>query len=327
MIITKSPLRITLGGGGTDLPSYYRDHGGFVVSAAIDKYVYITLHSTFARELIVKYSRMERVKRARELEHPLLREVLLSLGFEEPGLEITSMADIPAGTGLGSSGSFTTALILALTALDRRRVEPAELAEHACRIEIDVLANPVGKQDPYAASFGGLHAFHIAPDGAVTVEPLRLAPRTLYDLEDNLVLFFTGFSRSAPEILAEQDRSSRAHDPAITEHLHRVKEIGVESKALLEQGDLDRFGELMHTHWLLKRQRSARMSNPEIDAWYELGMRNGARGGKIVGAGGGGFLMFYANDKSRIRRAMAEAGLPEVRFRFEFRGTQVVSQP
>lgn len=326
MIITRSPLRITLGGGGTDLASYYRDHGGFVMSTAIDRYVYITLHRTFEPELIVKYSRMERVKRTAELEHPLIRESLLSLGHTEPALEVTSMADIPAGTGLGSSGSFTTALILALVALDRRRIEPQELAERASHVEIDVLANPVGKQDTYAAAFGGLHGFRFAPDGTVAVEPLALPSETVHDLEDNLVLFFTGFSRSASDILAEQDRRSRAHDAAMIDHLHRVKELGEQSLDLLRAGDLDRYGELLHQHWLRKRERASQMSNPRIDAWYQLGLENGARGGKLVGAGGGGFLLFYCTEKTRLRRAMASAGLPEVRFRFEHDGTQVVSR-
>lgn len=326
MIITRSPLRITLGGGGTDLASYYGEHGGFVMSAAIDRYVYVTLHRTFEPELIAKYSRMERVKRTVELEHPLIREVLLSLGHAEPSLEIASMADIPAGTGLGSSGSFTTALILALVALDRRRIEPAELAEHASRIEIETLGNPVGKQDTYAAAFGGLHGFRIARDGHVTVEPLALRSETLHDLEDDLLLFFTGFSRSASEILAEQDQRSRAHDPAMIDHLHRVKELGERSHELLIAGDLDRYGDLLHEHWLLKRGRASQMSNTRIDAWYRLGLENGARGGKLVGAGGGGFLLFYCTEKARLRRAMAAAGLPEVRFRFEHDGTQVVSR-
>ncbi len=327
MIITRSPLRITLGGGGTDLPSHYREHGGFVAAAAIDKYVYITLHRTFEQELIVKYSRMERVHRAAELEHPLLREALLALGHDAPALEITSMADIPAGTGLGSSGSFTTALLQALHALDGRRVDPQSLAEQACRIEIDVLGQPVGKQDPYAAAFGGLNAFHIARDGSVTVEPLRIPSATLYDLEDNLVLFFTGFSRSAPSILAEQDRQSRTGEPGIADHLRRVREIGEGQVRALQSGDVDTFGDLLREHWDLKRNRSSGMSNPRIDEWHDLGMRCGARGGKLVGAGGGGLLLFYVVDKTRIRREMAKAGLPEVRFRFELRGTQVVSQP
>lgn len=324
MIIARSPLRISLGGGGTDLPSYYRAHTGFLVAAAIDKYVYITLHRTFVPDLIVKYSKMERVPDASKLEHPIIREAFAMLGMDGRSLELTSMADIPAGTGLGSSGSFTTALLKALHALNKNLVHPAELARQACEIEIERLKEPVGKQDQYIAAYGGITCFKFLPDETVEAWPLKLSEETLYNLEDNLLLFFTGYSRSASAILRDQDQRSRAADPAMIEHLHFVKELGLQSARALEANDLVEFARLMDVHWQHKKQRSDRMSNPQINAWYDLAMANGALGGKLIGAGGGGFLMFYAGDKARLRRAMRQAGLQEVRFRFDFEGTKLI---
>lgn len=326
MIIVRSPLRITLGGGGTDLPSYYRDHGGFLIAAAIDKYVYITLHQTFVEDLIVKYSKMERVKNAAQIEHPIVREAFNLVGIDGRYLEMTSMADIPAGTGLGSSGSFTTALLKALLTHRKSTIQTAELAELACKIELDILKEPIGKQDQYAAAFGGVTCFRYNPNDGVEAWPLPASRESLYNLEDNLVLFFTGFSRSASSILVEQDSKSRADDKGMIDNLHYVKDLGLRSLKALETGDLDGYGRLMHEHWLHKKKRSSAMSNPEIDRWYDLGIANGALGGKLVGAGGGGFLMFYADDKTRLRHAMIEAGLVEVRFRFDFEGTKVVVQ-
>jgi D-glycero-alpha-D-manno-heptose-7-phosphate kinase len=325
MIITRSPLRISLGGGGTDLPSYYREHSGFLIAAAIDKYVYITLHQTFVQELIIKYSKMERVQSVDQVQHPIIREALRLTGVQAPYLEITSMADIPAGTGLGSSGSFTTALLKALHAFKKNLVHPQELAEQACHIEIDLLGEPIGKQDQYIAAYGGITCFRFLPNNQVEAWPLKIDTDTLYNLEDNLLLFFTGYSRSASEILREQDTKSQTNDRAMIENLHFVKELGRESKGALEAGDLIKFAELMNVHWEHKRQRSANMSNTQIDRWYQKARENGALGGKLIGAGGGGFLMFYAEDKPRLRGAMREAGLQEVRFRFDFAGTEVIT--
>jgi D-glycero-alpha-D-manno-heptose-7-phosphate kinase len=325
MIITRSPLRIALGGGGTDLPSYYRRYGGFVIGGAIDKYVYITLHQTFAQELIIKYSRMERVRSVDEVQHDIIREALRLTLDGAPQLEITSLADIPAGTGLGSSGSFTTALLKALHALKKNLIHPQELAEQACHIEINVLGKPVGKQDQYLAAYGGLTCLEFRPDDRVDAVPLKMDTDTLYNLEDNLLLFFTGYSRSAPGILQEQDDKTKASDPTMVEELHAVKQLGLKSKDALEEGDLGRFAELMNTHWERKRRRTDLMSNTQIDEWYELARRNGALGGKLIGAGGGGFLMFYTEDKRRLRRAMHGAGLHEVRFRFDFEGTKLIT--
>ena len=326
MIIVRSPLRISLGGGGTDLPSYYCDHGGFLISAAIDKYVYITLHQTFVKELIVKYSKLERVDCVDKIEHPIIREALKHVCVEALYLEITSMADIPAGTGLGSSGSFTTALLKALHTLKKNLIHPKELAEEACYIELDLLKEPIGKQDQYIAAYGGITCFNFLPNHQIEAFPLKIDQDTLYNLEDNLLLFFTGYSRSASAILKEQDQKSKNKNQDMIENLHFVKELGFKSKLALERGDLHQFAELMNIHWQHKKSRSRNMSNTKIDEWYELACKNGALGGKIIGAGGGGFLMFYADNKVKLRHTMRELGLGEVRFRFDFAGTQVIAQ-
>jgi D-glycero-alpha-D-manno-heptose-7-phosphate kinase len=326
MIITRSPMRISLGGGGTDLPSYYHDHSGFLIAAAIDKYVYITLHQTFVKELIIKYSKLERVESIDQVENPIIREALKYVGVGAPHLEITSMADIPAGTGLGSSGSFTTALLKGLHTLKKNLIHPRELAEEACHIELNLLNEPIGKQDQYIAAYGGITCFRFLPNGTVEAWPLNIDQETLYNLEDNLLLFFTGYSRSASAILQEQDKKSKDKDADMTSNLHFIKELGFQSKEALEKGDLHQFAELMNIHWEHKKKRSGNMSNNHIDDWYELARKNGALGGKMIGAGGGGFLMFYADDKVNLRHTMREAGLHEVRFRFDFSGTQVVAQ-
>ena len=324
MIIARSPLRITLGGGGTDLPSYYRDHEGFLVAAAIDKYVYVTVMRPFSPGIYLKYSQLEQVAQASDVRHPIIREAIQMLGFKTPQLEITTLADIPAGTGLGSSGSFTTALLKCLYAHRKRHLHQEELAELACHVEIERLGEPVGKQDQYAAAMGGVTCFTFHKNDKVTAAPLALGMETLFDLEDNLLLFFTGFSRSAGRILKDQHTRTQASDAEMLQNLHYVKELGRASKVALEAGNLGRFGELMHEHWEHKKRRSGAMSNPRIDEWYDLALRNGAVGGKVVGAGGGGFLMFYAHDRNRLRRTMAAAGLEEVRFRFDFEGTKIV---
>jgi len=324
MIITRSPLRISLGGGGTDLPSYYQDHSGFLIAAAIDKYVYINLHTTFDQKLIIKYSKMEEVKNIDDVEHPIIREALKFVDIEIPHLEITSMADIPAGTGLGSSGSFTTGLLKALHAYKRNLVHPQELAEQACYIEIDKLGEPIGKQDQYIAAYGGITCFRFLPDGRVDAWPLNISTETRYTLEDNLLLFFTGYSREASSILKEQDDKSKRDDQDMIQNLHYVKDMAKRSQNALESGNLHEFANIMKEHWEYKKRRSGSMSNPKIDEWYNLAIENGAMGGKLIGAGGGGFLMFYSEDKTRLRHTMAKAGLQEVRFHFDFEGTKIV---
>ena len=323
MIIARSPLRVTLGGGGTDLSSYYREHEGFLIAAAIDKYVYVTVMRPFTEGVYLKYSQLEHAEKIADIRHPIIREALHLLDFKTPQIEITTLADIPAGTGLGSSGSFTTALLKALYTHRKRHLHQEELAKLACHIEIDKLGEPIGKQDQYIAAVGGVTCFTFHKDNKVTAVPLAVSMDTMFDLEDNLLLFFTGYSRSASGILKDQKDRSQKNDADMLSNLHYVKDLGYRSKEALESGHTELFGKLMHEHWEHKKRRSGGMSNQKIDEWYTLGMRNGAVGGKLVGAGGGGFLMFMAHDRNKLRQAMTAAGLEEVRFRFDFEGTKV----
>jgi len=325
MIITRAPLRITLGGGGTDLPSYYEEFGGFVLSAAISKHVFIAINRTFTPDYFLKYSALERVERPEQIEHPIVREVLLAHDIG-PSVEIVSMADIPSGTGLGSSGAFTVGLLHAVNAFRRDHVTAGDLAEEACAIEIDRLSRPVGKQDQYVAAFGGLKRLEFKPDGQVEVSPLAVSTDTVHDLEDHLLMFFTGYSRGADRVLAEQKTRSESGDAQMIDNLHYVKELGLRSKVALEQGDTEGFAALMHEHWEHKKKRSASMSNSSIDRWYQLGRDNGALGGKLVGAGAGGFLLFYAREHRALRQAMAAEGLTEVRFGFDHDGSAVIAR-
>ena len=325
MIITRSPLRISLGGGGTDLPSYYREHSGFLVAAAIDRHVHIVINRSILPEMILKYSQTERVTEVSQIQHPLVREAMGLVGMPARGIEIAAMADIPAGTGLGSSGSFCTALLRGLHELNDGNPSAAEVAEQACHIEIDRLNEPVGKQDQYIAAVGGVTCFRFNPDGHVEYWPLRASSDTLRRLEQNLLLFFTGYTRSASEVLREQDSKTKAADSSMVENLHFIKDLGLKSKEALEGGDLRGFAELMNVHWRSKKKRSGNMSNSRIDEWYELGINSGGLGGKLIGAGGGGFLMFYTEQHDRLCDAMAGAGLQNVPFRFDFEGTRVVA--
>jgi len=324
MIIARSPLRISLGGGGTDLPSYYQEREGFLISAAIDKYVYITIHETFEPGFFLKYSHFEKVMDVEDIQHPIIREALKMLNITDPHLEICSMADIPAGTGLGSSSSFTTALLRGLHTLQGNIVSTRTLAEEACEIEMNRLHEPIGKQDQYIASYGGITCMNFHKDGYVWVDPLNISQETYYNLEDNLILFFTGFTHSAGNILKEQDEKSKNKNEDMLKNLDFVKDLGYQSKAAFEKGDLNTFADIMNVHWEYKKKRSGGMSNPKIDEWYDLAMKNGALGGKMIGAGGGGFLMFYAHDKMKLRRVMTAAGMTEVRFRFEKEGCKVL---
>lgn len=274
--------------------------------------------------IYLKYSELEHVERIEDVRHPIIRESLSMMEIRTPQIEITTLADIPAGTGLGSSGSFITALLKALYSHRRRLLHPAELARLACHVEIDRLREPVGKQDQYIAAYGGITCFDFRQDGSVEARPLAISMDTLFDLEDHLLLFFTGFSRSAGSILKDQHIRSQAVDPEMLSNLNYVKDLGYRSQAALERGKCREFGELMHAHWEHKKRRSKGMSNPRIDEWYELGRTHGAVGGKLVGAGGGGFLLFYADDRTSLRQSMSHAGLEEVRFRFDFEGTKVL---
>jgi len=324
LIIARSPLRISLGGGGTDLPSYYREHEGFLIAGAIDRYVYVTVNRPFREGIFLKYSQIETAANITEIKHNIIREVLKCENLKTPRIEISSMADIPAATGLGSSGSFTTALLKAVYTFRRKHINQDDLAELACHIEIDKLGEPIGKQDQYIAAIGGINSYAFHKDDSVSYAPLNISRNTLNKLEDNLLLFFTGFSRSASGILQDQKVRSQKKDADMLNNLHYVKELGYRSKDALESGNTNIFGELLHEHWENKKKRSAGMSNPDIDSWYNLALKNGAIGGKVVGAGGGGFLMFMASDSEKLRSAMNEQGLEEVRFRFDFEGTKVI---
>ena len=324
MIIARSPLRITLGGGGTDLPSYYGQNGGFLISAAINKYVYILLNKTFDKTIVLKYSKLEKVKDYRELMHPIVREAIEMLSLCQEPLEICSMADIPAGTGLGSSSTFTTALLKALHSFKGDTVGARALAEEAFEIEYSRLGEPVGKQDQYISAYGGIICMEIDTGGHVEITPLQIDNETLYNLEDNLILYFTGYSHVAGNILNEQDKKSKENDRDMLKNLNYVKQMGLDSKKALESGKLAEFAAIMNTHWQYKKKRSGGMSNPQIDEWYDYALQHGALGGKLIGAGGGGFLMFYAEDKIRLRRAMNSLGLEEVRFRFETEGAKLI---
>jgi D-glycero-alpha-D-manno-heptose-7-phosphate kinase len=325
MIITRTPLRISIGGGGTDLPSYYERRGGFFISAAIDRYVYIAINDTFTDGYVIKYSALERADDVNGIAHPLVREALRLHPIGD-AKEIVSIADIPAGTGLGSSGAFTVGLLRALHAHRREHVSATELAEEACHIEIDLLHEPVGKQDQYIAAYGGLSCFRIEPDGKVRVSPLGIATDTLRDLEEHLLLFFTGYSRRAGEVLSDQHRRSIEGDEAMLSRLAETESIGRRIGQALEEGDTTAYGNLMHEHWVAKRDRSPHMSNSDIDRWYQAGIDNGAVGGKLVGAGAGGFLLFYAKDAARLRETMAAEGLTEVRFFFDHDGSTVITR-
>jgi len=322
MIIVRAPLRISIGGGGSDLPSYYERFGGFFISAAIDRHVYIGINKTFTNEYIIRYSSQERVTDPGKIEHRIVREAIKLHGLGP--VEVVSLADIPAGTGLGSSGSFTVALLRAIYAHKREPVTTSSLAEEACHIEMHLLNEPVGKQDQYIAAFGGITCFEIDRSGQVQASPLAITNQSLHDLEDHLILFFTGYSRSASVLLGDQQAKSQAGDDDMIKSLQFVVELGREIKKALIAGDNRAFAGLMHQHWLRKRARSAGMSNDRINRWYDAAMANGALGGKLVGAGGGGFLMLYAEDTAGVRSTMAQHGLEEVRFKFDFDGAIVL---
>ncbi len=324
MIIVRSPLRVSLGGGGTDIPSYSSKYGGFCISAAVDKYIYTALNITPHDYMIIKYSETELPTFINDIKHPIIREAMKFVGISNINLELVSMADIPAGTGLGSSSSFTCALLKILHTYKKEFIYPKELAEEACHIEIDILKAPIGKQDQYISSCGGINCFNFNKDKTVKITPLKISDETLYSLEDNLLLFFTGYSRQVSSILKEQDDKSKQNDSSMIENLHQVKQMGYDSKKAFESGNLEEFANIMNDHWELKKQRSKNMSNNNIDKWRDIALKNGALGGKVVGGGGGGYLMFYSENNQKLRHAMIKEGLKEMRFKFDFTGTQQI---
>ena len=326
MFITRTPLRISIGGGGTDLPSYYREFGGFVLSAAINKYSYVSVNKAFLPGYILKYSEMERVQTRAEIRHRLIREVLNVYDIRGP-IEIVSIADVPAGTGLGSSGAFLVGLIHVLHAFNRNPVGPEALAQEAIEIEMTRLQEPVGKQDQYIAAYGGILCQEYHQDDTVKVYSLKMSESSIQDLRDSLMMFYVGTTRSASSILIDQKEKSEQHNRKMLEGLHFIKQLGLEIRSVLEAGEISRFGELMHEHWLHKRCRSKGMSSDSIDQLYELARsKGGATGGKLVGAGGSGFLLFQTNDRPRLRRVMCETGIEEMDFTFDFDGSIVISR-
>lgn len=326
MIITKAPFRIPLGGGGTDLPSYYGKFGGKLISVAIDKYVVTTLNHPVTDDLIrLKYSHSETINSIAEVEHPLIKEAL-KLTHIPRGVELSFIADIPAGTGMGSSGSFLVSMLKALHTFKKEEVTPTQIAEEACMIEINKLKEPAGKQDQYMAAFGGITQLIIDKRGHVEVIHPTIAQETLEDLEDSLLLFFTGLHRSSKHILSSQNKATQKGDKKVLESLHFIKEIGEDITRALKKGDINSFGELLNTHWEYKQKLSVKVSSNDINRWYQKGIATGALGGKLIGAGGGGFLLFCCpGDKNNLRKAMKEEGLREVFFHFDFEGVKIVA--
>lgn len=325
MILSRAPTRITLGGGGTDLKSYYSKYGGFLIAAAINKYCTILANKRFYDSIRLSYSKMEIKENVDDIEHRIFRAALKLLGIEKR-IELHSAADVPDGCGLGTSSSFTVALLNALHSYKKDFVSQRQLAEEACHVEIDILGEPIGKQDQYMAAFGGLTCLTFDKNGDVLVEPLRISDEALEKLEGNTLLFFTGKERGASEILSEQDRKSQEDNPEMIENLHQIKAIGLETRKYLEKGQVDMLGELLHTHWETKKRRSQKISDPFIDECYELARKNGALGGKIIGAGGGGFFMFYCNnsDKPKLIKAIQNMNLKRERFSFCFGGAKIL---
>lgn len=325
MIITRTPFRVTLGGGGTDLPSFYQEHGGFVLAVGIDKYMFINVNTPVIDDKVrVRYTKSEMVDHVDEVQHTLAREAMKAFALLK-GIEIVSLADIPAGTGLGSSSCYLVGLLNALHALTQKPIPPQDLAEEACHIELGILNKSIGKQDQYMAAFGGLTALTIDRQGAVQVERLPLNPELIETLESNLLLFYTHETRDATSILSSQDSATREKDTGVVGSLTEIKHIGIEIRSAIVNGELRRFGELMDMHWQAKKRLSLGVTNPQIDRWYSLARQNGAIGGKISGAGGGGFLMLYCEEgKAQLREKMRGAGLRELHFRFDFEGSKVI---
>ena len=325
MILSRAPTRITLGGGGTDLKSYYSRYGGFLIAGAINKYCTILASPRFYTDIRLSYSKTEIRKNVSEIEHRIFRAALQLTDIDE-SIELHSTADVPAGCGLGTSSSFTVALLNALHAYKRQFITQRQVAEEACHIEIDILGEPIGKQDQYIAAFGGLNCLTFEKNGGVLIEPLHIAEEIYDRLENNLILFFTGTERSASEIVRDQDIKSKTNDPAMVENLHHIKEIGLDTRKYLENGQVDMLGELFHTHWQTKKKRSPDISNPIIDECYETAIKNGALGGKLIGAGGGGFLMFYCKngEKHKVIESIQNMGLKWERFHFDFDGAKIL---
>ncbi|UCC39479.1 MAG: sugar kinase [Candidatus Aminicenantes bacterium] len=324
MIISRAPVRISLGGGGTDLSSYYSEFGGFLIAAAIDKYVFISVNRRFYESIRLSYSETEIVDSVDSIRHKIFRESLKKLDVDKQ-IELVSIADVPANCGLGSSSAFTVSLLNALHAYKRDFISLKDLAEEACEIEIDILEEPIGKQDQYISAFGSVTCLTFERDGDVLVEPIHMTNEKMMELENNIMLFYTGIERKASDILSSQNEKTKKRDESIVSTLHQIKEIGIETRTAFEKGDLGKFGELLDLHWRTKKKLSSKISDPFIDECYEIARKNGATGGKIKGAGGGGFFMFYCpREQSKLIEAMKKQGLPFMHFRFDFEGAKIL---
>lgn len=328
MIVVRTPFRLPLGGGGTDLPAYYKKYEGFLVTASINKYMFINLNNPAIIDKIkINYSKTEivDVDKINSIQHDIVRESFRYLKIKEP-IEIGSMADLSAGTGMGSSSSYTVGLLRALNSMKRRFVSVHDLAEEACKVEIDLIGKPIGKQDQYAAAYGGIITLEIDTLGQVTVTPLKIHDETVHELESRLLMFYTNIQRDANDILGEQSQNAKIDESVAVQSMHRIKEIGKEIKNALENDNVSSFGKLMHEHWLVKKKISPKMTTSNIDKWYEKGLANGAIGGKIMGAGGGGFLVFCAEvgKRKELRTAMENEGLKFMDFKFDWEGSKTL---
>lgn len=324
MILSRAPVRISMGGGGTDLPSYYEQHGGFLLATSINKYVHILLNKRFEHDIRLSYSKTEIVDDINKIEHRIFREALKFTEITKQ-IEIVSISDVPSNCGLGTSSTFTVALLNALFAYKRDYISIERLAEAACHIEINVLKEPIGKQDQYASAFGGFNAYYFEKDGKVRVEPLKIKEEMMMELQNNLFLFYLNMNRSASSILTDQNEKSKKNDTSTINKLHKIKEIGLYTKKVLEEGKINEFGEILHNHWLTKKSLSPKISDPYIDEAYDIALKNGAIGGKVVGAGGGGFLMLYCHEnKTKLVEALKKYGLTPTWFSFEFEGAKKI---
>jgi len=326
MIVSRAPVRFSLGGGGTDLPSYSSVHGGFLVAAAIDKYIYVSANRRFYDSIRLAYSKTETVDNVDQIDHRIFREALRFAKIEQ-GIELTSVADVPPNSGLGSSSSFTVALLNALHTYKHEFVSSEQLAREACHIEIDMLNAPIGKQDQYIAAFGGVTAFTFNPDGTVESERVPIRPEVLDELESNLLIFYSGVEREAASVLSEQGKTIQKNQDGAVERMHRIKQLGKETLRILTNGNIDAYGELLHEHWTNKRKLASNMADSAIDEHYDAARKAGAIGGKLMGAGGGGFFMLYVRpaDKRRVIEAMSARGLRQLRFRFDVDGARIVA--
>jgi D-glycero-alpha-D-manno-heptose-7-phosphate kinase len=325
MIVSRSPLRISLGGGGTDLKSYYSKYGGYLIAATIDKYVYINIAKTFNKKFILKYAKMEEVNKLNQIKHPIFRETLKRFNIKTP-LNISSHADIPAGTGMGSSGCFTVTLINAIACLKGKKISNREMAKIACDIEIETLKEPIGKQDQFTTSYPGINEFFFMKNGSVRVKKLNIKKNVIKKIKKNLVMYFTGYSRSSYKILQNQNKASKINDNEMLKNLHSVKELAKDFKDCLIKNNLDQYGLLMDEHWNLKKKRSRHMSNKRINYLYDYAKENGALGGKLIGAGGGGFLIFYTNNPTLLDARMELKGLYRTNFNIEYEGPKILAR-